>query len=136
MATTHSSTTLVVAVMMMLLMSMCVSARKHVVLRYYTQQQLGVNEFGSVPAVIPPVNGTFTGVGLEVVYNYTVTRTGEPTSQVLGTIRGTSVVVSTRPKPHSSLSTPWSITRTPRKEASMAPSPHKGRRTSGPGLSS
>ena len=92
MASRYSSTTLVVV--MMLLMAMSAVARKSVVLKYYTQQQFGVNEFGSVPAAIPPVSGTFTGVGLEVVYNYTVTRTGDPTSQVLGTIRGTSVVVS------------------------------------------
>jgi amino acid permease len=69
-------------------------ARKRVVLRYYTQQQLGVNEFGQVPAAVPAVAGTFTGVGLQVVYNYTVTETGEPSSRVLGSIRGTSVVAT------------------------------------------
>ena len=97
-ATTHTSiTSMVVVVFMVVLMAMspaASAARKEVVLKYYTQQQQGVNEFGTVSASVPPVNGTRAGVGLELVYGYTVTETGDPSSQVLGYVRGTSVVAS------------------------------------------
>ena len=84
-----------VLVCMVVLMAMSPAASgKKVVLKYYTQQQQGVNEFGMVPASVPPVNGTRAGVGLELVYGYTVTKTGDPSSQVLGFVRGTSVVAS------------------------------------------
>ena len=85
--------------MMLVVMSVSVSVsvvagKKQVVLTYYTQQQFGVNEFGMVAASVAPANGTRQGVGLEVVYDYTITAGGSPTSQVLGFIRGTSVVAS------------------------------------------
>ena len=94
MASRYNTTYMNMMVLMVLLMMTCVVAKKKVVLKYYTQQQLGVNEFGMVSAAVPPAKGTFTGVGLQVVYNYTLTKTGNPASQVLGSIRGTSVVAS------------------------------------------
>ena len=94
MASRYNVSYMKMMVLMVLLMAACVAAKKKVVLKYYTQQQLGVNEFGMVSAAVPPAKGTFTGVGLQVVYNYTLTKTGNPTSQVLGVIRGTSVVTS------------------------------------------
>ena len=68
--------------------------RHQIVLRYYSQQQFGVNEFANINASVPAVNGTRTGVGLGVVYAYPLTTTPNATSTSLGFIRGTSTVAS------------------------------------------
>ena len=93
MATQYNSAILMVA-LVVLLTATTALAKKKVVLKYYTQQQFGVNEFRAIQAAIPLVQGTFTGVGLEVVYNYTITKSGDPSSRLLGTIRGTSIVAT------------------------------------------
>ena len=86
---------LLLSLLLLLGLATTSSAKKSVVLTYYTQQQFGVNEFSMVPAAVAPANGTRQGVGLEVVYDYTVTAGGSPTtSAAIGFVRGTSVVVS------------------------------------------
>ncbi|KAH7446777.1 hypothetical protein KP509_01G075000 [Ceratopteris richardii] len=65
-----------------------------VVLKFYLQQQFGVNELGMVPAARAPVQGTNTGFGQEVVYEFTVTAGKSPQSKVLGYVRGTAIVVN------------------------------------------
>ena len=68
--------------------------RHQIVLRYYSHQQFGVNEFVNVNASVAAVNGTQTGVGLGVVYAYPITATPNTTSPSIGFIRGTSTVAS------------------------------------------
>ena len=103
MASSSSSSSSVVLLLTLMLLGLGLAstsytlqawAKKTVVLTYYTQQQFGVNEFGMVAAAVAPVNGTRQGVGLEVVYDYTITAGGSPTSAAIGFVRGTSVVVS------------------------------------------
>ncbi|KAH6556929.1 hypothetical protein KP509_1Z077300 [Ceratopteris richardii] len=65
-----------------------------VVLKFYLQQQFGVKELGMVAAARPPVSGTFTGFGLEVVYEFNVTAGKSPQSKLLGYVRGTAIVVN------------------------------------------
>jgi hypothetical protein len=98
MATT-TATAVMVMVMVMVAMATAMATaaeakKRTVVLSYYTQQQFGVNEFGMVAAAVPAVNGTRTGVGLEVVYSYAVTAGPSPSSAAIGSVRGTSVVAS------------------------------------------
>lgn len=64
------------------------------VLKYYLQQQFSVNELSMVPAARAPVNGTATGFGLEVVYEFVMTNTSDPSSDVMGYVRGTAIVVN------------------------------------------
>ncbi|KAH7446782.1 hypothetical protein KP509_01G075500 [Ceratopteris richardii] len=52
------------------------------------------NELGMVPAARAPVQGTNTGFGQEVVYEFTVTAGKSPQSKVLGYVRGTAIVVN------------------------------------------
>ena len=68
--------------------------RHQIVLRYYSYQQFGVNEFVNVNASVAAVSGTQTGVGLGVVYAYPITVTPNATSPSIGFIRGTSTVAS------------------------------------------
>ncbi|KAH7315196.1 hypothetical protein KP509_21G039000 [Ceratopteris richardii] len=63
-------------------------------LKYYLQQKFGVNELAMVPAARAAVNGTAAGFGLEVVYEFTMTKTASPQSKVLGYVRGTAIVVN------------------------------------------
>ncbi|KAI5063651.1 hypothetical protein GOP47_0022198 [Adiantum capillus-veneris] len=66
------------------------------VLRYYLQQQYGENEFTMVQAAKPPPAGAgfAAGVGLQVVYEFVMTRDEEASSEVLGFVRGTALVVN------------------------------------------
>ncbi|KAH6556653.1 hypothetical protein KP509_1Z165400 [Ceratopteris richardii] len=63
-------------------------------LKFYLQQQFGVNELEMVPEARAPVNGTNTGFGLEVVYEFTLTAKKSPQSKVLGYARGTAIAVN------------------------------------------
>ncbi|KAH7315200.1 hypothetical protein KP509_21G039400 [Ceratopteris richardii] len=63
-------------------------------LKYYLQQQFGVNELVMVPAARAAVNGTAAGFGLEVVYEFLMTKKASPQSTVLGYVRGTAIVVN------------------------------------------
>ena len=77
-------------------------SKPDLVLTYYLLQQVGVNEFATVQAAVPPVNGSLTGFGLQVVYDYPITATppstgGNTSVQVIGFVRGTSVVVHNVP---------------------------------------
>ncbi|KAH7315197.1 hypothetical protein KP509_21G039100 [Ceratopteris richardii] len=63
-------------------------------LKYYLQQQFGVNELSMVPAARAAVNGTGAGFGLEVVYEFLMTKKASPQSKVLGYVRGTAIVVN------------------------------------------
>ncbi|KAH7373373.1 hypothetical protein KP509_17G052200 [Ceratopteris richardii] len=64
------------------------------VLKYYLQQQFGGNELLMVPAARAPVNGSFAGFGLEVVYEFIMTEEASPQSTQLGYVRGTAIVVN------------------------------------------
>ncbi|MCO5576131.1 hypothetical protein L7F22_029939 [Adiantum nelumboides] len=64
------------------------------VINYYLQQKFGDNELGMVPAARAPVNGTNMGFGLEVVYEFVMTKKASPRSRVLGYVRGTAIVVN------------------------------------------
>ena len=78
-------------------------SKPDLVLSYYLLQQVGVNEFANVQAAVPPVNGSLTGFGLQVVYDYPITATTPPSTggkssvPVIGFVRGTSVVVHNVP---------------------------------------
>mgnify|MGYP000385543027 FL=1 len=74
-------------------------SKPDLVLSYYLLQQVGVNEFATVQAAVPPVNGSLTGFGLQVVYDYPITATPPSTGSVpvIGFVRGTSVVVHNVP---------------------------------------
>ncbi|MCO5574615.1 hypothetical protein L7F22_028404 [Adiantum nelumboides] len=63
-------------------------------LSYYLQQEIGLNELIMVPAARAPVNGTATGFGLEMVYEFVMTETADPTSAVMGYVRGTAIAVN------------------------------------------
>ncbi|KAH7446756.1 hypothetical protein KP509_01G072900 [Ceratopteris richardii] len=68
--------------------------RPYRLITYYLQQQFGVNELGMVPPARPPVNGTNTGFGVEVVYEFTMTAEQSPQSEILGYVRGTAIAVN------------------------------------------
>ncbi|MCO5594048.1 hypothetical protein L7F22_048069 [Adiantum nelumboides] len=64
------------------------------VVTYYLQQEFGQTELLMVAAARPAVNGTATGFGLEIVYEFVMTSTADPASDVMGYVRGTAVVVN------------------------------------------
>ncbi|MCO5551544.1 hypothetical protein L7F22_005048 [Adiantum nelumboides] len=59
------------------------------VVSYYLQQEYGPTELLMVAAARPAVNGTATGFGLEVMHEFVMTSTADPTSDVMGYVRGT-----------------------------------------------
>ncbi|KAH7300486.1 hypothetical protein KP509_24G064800 [Ceratopteris richardii] len=68
------------------------SDTKH--LSFYLQQEIGLNELIMVPAARPPVNGTATGFGMQMVYEFIMTQTEDPDSAVMGYVRGTALAVN------------------------------------------
>ncbi|KAH7300395.1 hypothetical protein KP509_24G060500 [Ceratopteris richardii] len=63
-------------------------------LSFYLQQEIGLNELIMVPSARAPVNGTATGFGLEMVYEFIMTKTKDASSAVMGYVRGTATAVN------------------------------------------
>ncbi|KAH7300391.1 hypothetical protein KP509_24G060100 [Ceratopteris richardii] len=61
---------------------------------YYLQQEIGLNELIMVQPARAPVNGTATGFGQEMVYEFTMTKVKNPSSAVMGYVRGTAIAVN------------------------------------------
>ncbi|MCO5551549.1 hypothetical protein L7F22_005053 [Adiantum nelumboides] len=67
---------------------------RNLVVSYYLQQEVGQTKLRMVAAARPAMNGTETGFGQEVVYEFVMTSTADPASDVMGYVRGTAVVVN------------------------------------------
>ncbi|KAI5075343.1 hypothetical protein GOP47_0009419 [Adiantum capillus-veneris] len=86
--------TMQLAVLAALLMIRAAAGSKTQVISYYLQQEFGTNELQMTAAARPALEGTLSGFGQSVVYEFVMTETADPASAVMGYVRGTAVAVN------------------------------------------